>query len=70
MKIFTVKLMIDETDLAEARRMYAVEHNGRMPSSDKVAVARDLDHYAYGIGGMPGSFEVVAVEDGGDFPAV
>jgi hypothetical protein len=65
MKTFTVLMTVDDAELAEAHRLYAEEHNGRPAPSDLVAMAQDIQAFCYDDGGMHGSFEVVAVKDGG-----
>lgn len=70
MKIVMVRLEIDDTELEEAHRHYAKEHNGRAAPSDAAAIACDIQAYCYDDGGMHGSFEVLSVEDGGPGCAV
>lgn len=65
MKIVMLRLEIEDSELEQARRLYAEEHGGREAPSDAAAVARDIQAFCYDDGGMHGSFQVLSVEDGG-----
>lgn len=57
---FTIEMVVEESELIEARRLYALEHNGRNAPSDLVAIARDIQEFCYDIGNMHGEFEVIS----------